>query len=84
MVDTSKVATGKVFLQKTIKVINYSNKAKRIISCKGIEAYFDRKMQNCPGCALLNYNRNRAQIMKETPLPDMLGELILVDQIHRK
>ena len=59
------------------------NEYKRLFACKGIEAYFERKIQNGQGCALLKNNKKRAQTVMEIALPEMIAEICLVDEIHQ-
>ena len=62
---------------------SFHNEIKRVFDLRGYDTYLDKMIKNCPGCLLLKGSRNRFREFKEAPLPSQIGEVILVDEIHR-
>ena len=61
----------------------FLNEVKRVFDVKSTDVAFDKKIKNCPGCSLLRIGKNRFKSFKEVPLPNYIGESILVDEVHR-
>ena len=73
-IHTSKGHSTKTSLQSELK---------RLFHSVGLEQAIDRKVKACPGCCLLRQPRNIHKTFKSTPIPEHIGEVILVDEIHR-
>ena len=63
--------------------VSFQNELKRLFHAPGIDQELDRKIKNCPGCMLIRQPRNTPRTFKATPIPNHIGEVILVDEIHR-
>ena len=62
---------------------SFQAELKRLFHSPGIEHELSRKIRACPGCCLLRQPRNTPKTFKATPIPSHIGEVILVDEIHR-
>ena len=62
---------------------SFQSELKRLFHVPGIEHELSRKIKACPGCCLLRQPRNTPRSFKATPIPSHIGEVILVDEIHR-
>ena len=60
-------------------------KADQIVSIKGLKEIAEKFVKECPGCMLLKRQgaNPRNWSYKAAPIPDKIGEMILVDEVHR-